>query len=143
MNSHPLVTQLRFARSASNSYRNLLKYGATDAECEYLCSKGSAGRWAGNRVELNAMSSRQFLDWLDARLTEAGVTKFVPDEESVLEGYRRALSVKALERVAMETCGKYDQLTLDDLPDGLLDAVRDYRGGMPWDEYLYTAMKHD
>ena len=35
--------------------------------------------WTGQRVELNAMTSRQFIDWLEEKLRKAGVTKVVPD----------------------------------------------------------------
>lgn len=121
-------------------HAHLLKYGATVAECDHLCSKGKKGAWEGRRVEMDAMSSRQFLDWLEARLLENGVEKYIPDDDAILEGYRRALCVKALEKVAKEVCGGFDALTLDDLPDGLLSDMHDHKGDEAWDEYIYDLI---
>jgi hypothetical protein len=59
----------------------LQKHGATDQEIAFLRTQ---------RVELNAMTSRQFVDHLEAKLAEHGVSKVIP-EEKVLEGHARYL----------------------------------------------------
>ena len=59
----------------------LQKHGATDQEIAFLRTQ---------RVELNAMTSRQFVDHLEAKLAEHGISKVIP-EEKVLESHARYL----------------------------------------------------
>jgi hypothetical protein len=59
----------------------LQKHGATDQEIAFLRTQ---------RVELNAMTSRQFVDHPEAKLAEHGVSKVIP-EEKVLESHARYL----------------------------------------------------
>lgn len=47
-------------------------------------------RWHGKRVELNAMSSDQFVTWLEKKLDENGVKKVVPDKKTLKDAWRRA-----------------------------------------------------
>ena len=61
--------------------KTLAQYGATGEEIAFLRDQ---------RVELNAMTSRQFVDHLEAKLAEHGVGKMIPDEK-VLEGHARYL----------------------------------------------------
>ena len=46
--------------------------------------------WSGKRVELNAMTSDQFIAWLERKLVEAGVEKVVPDQETLAAAWKRA-----------------------------------------------------
>jgi heme oxygenase len=59
----------------------LQKHGATDQELAFLRTQ---------RVELNAMTSRQFVAHLEAKLAENAVSRVIP-EEKVLEGHARYL----------------------------------------------------
>jgi hypothetical protein len=59
----------------------LQKHGAIDQELAFLRTQ---------RVELNAMTSRQFVAHLEAKLAENAVSRVIP-EEKVLEGYARYL----------------------------------------------------
>ena len=52
--------------------------------------------WTGQRVELNAMTSDQFVAWLERRLTEHGVTKIIPSPETLAKTYRLAVRTKAI-----------------------------------------------
>lgn len=81
---------------------NLRESGATEAECDYLVNAGRWGGWQGQRVELNAMSADQFVEWLEAKLVEAGVEKIVPTADVLEEAYRRAVRLEAI-RSAVET----------------------------------------
>lgn len=62
--------------------------GATLEECEFLARPGRYTGWVGQRVELNAMTSDQFIDWIERKLTEAGVRKVVPPTATLDETYR-------------------------------------------------------
>jgi hypothetical protein len=55
----------RYARAAT-----LRRHGATDREIEFLSRR---------RVELNAMTSRHFIEFIEAKFAEHGVEKVLPD----------------------------------------------------------------
>jgi hypothetical protein len=78
--------------------RTMLKAGATPAEAAFLCGDGLEG----SRIELNAMDSQQFIDWLEEKLAEAGVTKVVPDKETLEAAYRRAVKIARANRMLAE-----------------------------------------
>jgi DNA topoisomerase VI subunit B len=59
--------------------RNMHQNSATKQEIEFLLHK---------RIELNAMTSRQFLDFIERKLIAAGVKKIVPGDRLLRETYR-------------------------------------------------------
>ena len=67
----------------------LQQSGATAEEAAFMAGDGRDGQ----RIELNAMDSQQFIDWLGEKLIENGVTKVVPDSEVLEAAYRRAVLV--------------------------------------------------
>jgi hypothetical protein len=70
---------------------SLLECGATADECAFLVRRRNYdGKYTGERVELNAMDSRQFIAWLECKLQAAGVQKYVPEEPMIAQAYRRA-----------------------------------------------------
>jgi hypothetical protein len=66
----------------------LEKRGATEDEIDFLLGRDDTNQT--KRVELNAMTSRQFIDFIARKLEEHGVEKLVPDTE-VLETHARRL----------------------------------------------------
>jgi hypothetical protein len=66
----------------SDPARNLLRNGATQEEIAFLRS--------GQRVELNAFTSDQLLEWVESKLQEHEVKKVVPDDATLEVAYRRA-----------------------------------------------------
>ena len=66
---------------------NLRENGATVEEITFL---------NGQRVELNAFTSDQFIAWLEAKLDGHDVEKVVPDTETLETAYRRALGRRAV-----------------------------------------------
>jgi DNA topoisomerase VI subunit B len=64
---------------------NLEENGATEAEIKFLLGDGQ-----GRRVELNAMTSPQFITWLVGKLKQHGVKKFVPDVDVLEVAFKRA-----------------------------------------------------
>jgi DNA topoisomerase VI subunit B len=79
-----------FARSLKKDPRICLKgYGATRAERDFLAREGGPP-WEGRRVELNALTSRQLIDFLERKLAEHGVGKLIPGEEALAQAYRLA-----------------------------------------------------
>jgi len=57
----------------------LLRSGATPEEAEYLLHE---------RVELNAMTSEQFVAFIERKLEEHGIEKVIPDRETLDKTYR-------------------------------------------------------
>lgn len=81
----------------------LMERGATPAEAAYLVTGKKDGRWTGRRVELNAMDARQFLDWLEGKLQEHGVKKFIPDDaEAIKTAWQRAWRINELNKVIVK-----------------------------------------
>lgn len=66
----------------------------TKEEIDFLVGEQMDSKhWSGRRVELNAMTSRQFIDWLEAKFKEHGVEKFVPAEATLEIAWQLALMV--------------------------------------------------
>ncbi len=78
--------------------KRLRTNGATEAEIEFLLD-GPDG--FGQRVELNAMRSRVFVDFLEAKLREHGAAKVIPSAR-LLEDTFRLFKRGAEERWAVE-----------------------------------------
>ena len=78
---------------------NLHENGATDEEIEFLAGEADyAGRYHnGRRVELNAFTSDQFIEWLEAKLRLHGVKKVIPDGKTLAEAYRRSRALNELD----------------------------------------------
>jgi hypothetical protein len=80
--------------------RNLRRNGATEEEIEILCGPHQYGPC--ERVELNAMTSDQFIEWLEGKLAEHGVQKVIPDSKLLGSAYRRAVFLQQLDDAQAE-----------------------------------------
>jgi hypothetical protein len=89
-------------RLKKNPRVRLERCGATAEECTFLVHSDSAP-YVGKRVELNAMASRQFINFLEQKLAEHGVAKVVPDKGVLAKAYRlayrKAAAQKAIDEV--------------------------------------------
>ena len=61
----------------------LIRYGATPAEITMLVDRQ-------RRVEIDAMTPRQLIDFIEGKLTEYGVGKIVPPDEAMAAHFRKA-----------------------------------------------------
>lgn len=113
----------------------LMKRGATTKEADFLVrEKRHDGKWLGRRVELNAMTSDQFIRWLEAELEAHGVVKFIPDQEALQAAWKRAWRIHRLN----EALAKADQELGEPPPSppDLKDRVQQYlkeHPALPWD----------
>lgn len=82
-----------------NPTERLQRYGATEEEIAFLVERVGYGQWWGKRVELNAMTTGQFIDWLEGKLEAAGVEKVVPSGEVLRDAYRRAHALHEMQGV--------------------------------------------
>jgi hypothetical protein len=81
----------------------------SEEEADFLRGEYSYQKdgWAGQRVELNAMTSKQFIDWLEEKLDAVGVEKVVPDKVILTAAWQRATAIaKAREAIREIEKGK-------------------------------------
>jgi hypothetical protein len=111
----------------------------TKEEKEYLRS--------GRRVELNAFTSPQLIEWLETKLTEQGLGKrLVPSTDVLNDAYRRAIVVSTINGVIDEAMEEAVQKAEDAkitkitkmLQRKLLAEMKDF--DEPWDQVLYRLV---
>jgi DNA topoisomerase VI subunit B len=129
---------------------NLRNSGASEEECDFLVRRQmDGGWWEGERVELNAIASRQFIEWLEAKLTEHGVLKLIPDAATLARAYRRATRLARLQRTVEDLLADDEEEPID-VPHDLEQQVREAMQGNTncWDSALGSlvrshATRHD
>jgi len=124
---------------------NLRHCGATVEECAFLVHgrNRESGKWYGERIELNAMTSQQFLTWLEEGLVAAGVAKVVPDEEALLIAYKHQKRIAALQAALDKAqCELSVQEETIDLPANLAARIREKitNTTIPWDDGLWQVI---
>ena len=122
-------------RLSENEWRQrtetLRGHGATPQEVEFLRDR---------RVELNAMTSRQLVDYIEARFAEHGVEKVVPDDDVIEEHARRIIKQRLVEQaIARISKELTEQTATVDLREDLrehIDVLLEENPELPWDEAL-------
>lgn len=115
----------------------LRAYGLTEQEIAFLIHRR-------RRIELNAMTSDQFVAWLEAKLGEYGRGKVVP-EVDVLEQHARRLLARRLatDRVAALLREIEAEATEKSLPPDLATLVEGELEGnpaLPWEDALARVL---
>jgi hypothetical protein len=74
---------------------NLEANGAEEEEIAFLRGEHQwrVYQYQGQRVELNAFTSREFITWIEASLKRHGIKKVVPDADTLGAAYRRAVQI--------------------------------------------------
>lgn len=112
-----------FANASEEKIRDRLEHnGATEAEIDFLME--------GQRVELNAMTSDQFVAFVERNLTEAGIAKIVLPKDQLEEAFRLFVRSKKIEEVVEKAIAELDDEEIG-IPDDLEDLVRDYLAEHP------------
>jgi hypothetical protein len=121
---------------------NLRENGATEAEIEFMFKDFDKTR-STRRVELNAMTSPQFIAFLERKLKEHGIAKVVPDEDELAEAYKFFVRNLSIEKVVQRELNGH---TFDDdaikVPDNLADQVKkvlSIRKELRWDSAVYKV----
>lgn len=89
--------------------KKLAENGATDEEIAFLCEGGSKGNYYGNRVELNAFASDDFIRWIEGKLDEHGIKKIVPGESVLKDAYARAVKVAVVNKAIEDATEKAEE----------------------------------
>jgi hypothetical protein len=89
--------------------------------------------WVGQRVELNAMTSAQFVNWLENKLRKAKVTKVVPDNEALTKAWKRALKIAKVREIIQQ---KDDQIAAPKNLEKKVRAMLKRNENLSWDKAL-------
>jgi hypothetical protein len=130
--------------SRKDPRENLRKCGATEAECNFLVQRQAAGRWVGERVELNAMPTPQFIAFVERKLTEAGVGKVVPEAEALANACRRAWWMARLQEEIDATATRLfaSEAPPPPPPDLAAKIAKTIKGtATPWDRALWEIVQ--
>jgi len=130
---------------------SLQECGATETECAFLVTGRKVDirngkrrvSWVGQRIELNAMDSQQFLDWLERKLQDAGVEKVVPDEDVLAVAYRQLQRVAKMEQVLKAAMEEPEAET--PVPEALGEQIRERitETDASWDAALWDLVSED
>jgi hypothetical protein len=141
MGLEPEVVEPKGSRQSRRE--TLEDHGATDEEIEFLAPEDEDEDC--RRVELNAMTSRQLVDFVEAKLHEHDVDKVMPDGET-LERHARRLIEARLTEVAI--AGLRDDIAKTvaavEFPEGLWERVDELlieQPELPWDAALAEVLR--
>jgi hypothetical protein len=104
----------------------------TEEEREFLLS--------GRRVELNALTSPQLIEWLERRLSEKLPNRLVPGVDVLARAYRRALAAVRINRAIEEVAGQaIERAESADIPADLEARLKETMSldDETWDRALY------
>src|SRR5262249_14614762 len=88
-----------YKRTKKDPRDKLREYGTTEEECDYLVeSQTGLKSWEGRRVELNELVGEMPRQFLEAKFAEHGVTKVVPDADTLAAAYQRAGRIAAVQK---------------------------------------------
>ena len=118
---------------------NLEENGATPEEIEFLCGHGRHGQ----RVELNAFTSADFIRWIEAKLKANSIRKVVPAAETLAVAYRRAVQIEMVrEQLTVMIQASNVAAEQAALPKNLVGIVRKALKAdptQPWDHAVATV----
>ncbi|UDL87044.1 ATP-binding protein [Mesorhizobium sp. PAMC28654] len=114
----------------------LRDHGASEAEIAFITG--------GRRVELNAMPSDQFVEWIEAGLRLHDVQKVIPPTETIERRARQIIGMRHLRQDAadLELAAQRYAATID-LPPDLEARMRqefERDAAMPWEDALAHAL---
>jgi hypothetical protein len=121
--------------------RNLRENGASTADIAFMFRDFDDTR-STRRVELNAMTSPQFVEFVERKLRENGIEKIIPDEDLLVEVYRSMDRGRRLK----EAVAKLDEITRCEAPANLEERVQEILTNDPtmrWDAAVAALVAGD
>src|SRR5262249_17951217 len=115
----------------------------TEAEIQFLVRQARGSGWVGERVELNAMTSPQFITFLEGKLQEQGVTKLVPVATDLQRDWDLAVRTARLNQALAEAQQRMAAAPTAPLPPGLREQLAERIKGSPvaWDAALWDLAR--
>jgi DNA topoisomerase VI subunit B len=133
LESEPVTVSGDWAKRSAT----LRRHGANEDEIIFLKNR---------RVELNAMTSREMIDFIEAKLAEHGVTKIIPDDATIEQHARRVLEHQLTEQaIAKVSKDVAEQAKEASLPVELRRLVQDKLKEWPqlsWDIALASIIRN-
>lgn len=131
-----------FYKQRKSPVSYLRSCGATIEECNFLLDQ---------RVELNAMTSEQLITWLENKLKEHGVEKYIPDQDILIKGYQRAKYLQLIQNKIDETIEEnFAEYESQEIPeDELKEISEDLKKKLEddpklsWDQALWDIANDD
>jgi hypothetical protein len=127
-----------FGRADPDKIRDRLeRNGATDNEIAFLME--------GQRVELNALTSDEFVAFVERKLTEAGIAKVVPSKDQLETAYRLFARSERIRTIVEEAIDADADAEIA-VPDDLEAQVRAYlaeHSDEPWEDAVLDAVDGD
>jgi hypothetical protein len=114
---------------------NLAKNGASEDEIDFMFADFDRLR-STRRVELNAMTSPQFIAFIERKLTKIGIKKIVPDQDKLADAYRLFAHGHVAEPIVRRELERLIGAAVQ-VPDDIESQVREYLAQHPadhWDE---------
>ena len=119
---------------------NLRRNDASEEEVDFLRGERTWQGYQGRRVELNAFTSPQLIEWLEGKLQQHGIAKVIPDDRELAAAFRRAVQVARINRELPKVVKKAKAEAKNvAVPAGLRQLVKDrleQSPGQPWDEVV-------
>jgi hypothetical protein len=125
-----LETEDVYTQSPIKARLNLRENGATAEEIDFLLTQ---------RVELNAFASDTFLEWIEGKLKEHGVSKVIPNEACLARAYRRAKERAFVQQKIDAALAEAGEIGKVEIPDTLRAEVKDRLSKNPaatWDSVI-------
>jgi hypothetical protein len=118
---------------------NVRKNGATQAEIEFMFKEFDKSRCT-RRVELNAMTSPQFIAFLEQKLKEHRIEKVVPEKDELADAYEFFVRNLDLEKAIERVIKNHEYEDNIKVPDDLAKRVRKVlstRKELRWDSAVF------
>jgi DNA topoisomerase VI subunit B len=122
--------------NAEKRAANMRKHGASEDEIRFLLHR---------RVELNALSSDRFVQFIEGKLAEHGVTKIVPTNDELERAYKLFANGRRIEAIVRDTMHNVSNTDLP-IPSNLRFQVQEYLMQNPscrWDEAVEQVACRD
>lgn len=115
----------------------LRNHGASEGELKFIAS--------GQRVELNAMPSDQFVEWIETSLRANNVQKVIPSAATVEQQARHILGLRHLKRsvsdLEQEARNHAAKVQLPSDLDSRMRLVFEKNPTLPWEDALRVALE--
>jgi DNA topoisomerase VI subunit B len=120
---------------------------ATDEEKTFLFQRKRGKKsYSGGRVELNAMTTPQLIDFLEDKFEGLGLTKPVPNDKLMEKLYTETIKADRLQRKLREFLRSFkmeDAESIEIPPDLRQQVIARIDGNdMPWDEGAQALLRH-
>ena len=141
---HEPFTTNKNPRSVAYTLR---RHGATQDEIDFLIQDPKLPRFEGERVELNAMTSDELVDFIERKFEEHGVSKIIPTDDVLEQHARRMLERHAVLRELDKLLPEIrKQVAETKLPEDLrarVEELLEESPELPWDAAVADMMAGD